>query len=239
MNDIPEIPILLLGDDGVGKSTFFSCVSFISLSSYDPLRSPASSSRLTLGSKSGPPQTLPTLRDLDQPFPFDIRLYNRSYRFLFSDTSSPTNFTLLKPSIIVLCYDISSPSTLHSLKAKWKYVVEMHFNYDESLPIIVLGLKRDVRSKGDYDGRVKAFHTDVDVMDDASEVPINFRKFVYPQEALRVAQEMRCDRYCECSALTGEVRIYQLFQSRGASTMLIMCKSCVVKSSKISPRQPS
>ncbi|KXL51323.1 hypothetical protein M433DRAFT_140772 [Acidomyces richmondensis BFW] len=185
MNDIPEIPILLLGDDGVGKSTFFS--------------------RLTLGSKSGPPQTLPTLRDLDQPFPFDIRLYNRSYRFLFSDTSSPTNFTLLKPSIIVLCYDISSPSTLHSLKAKWKYVVEMHFNYDESLPIIVLGLKRDVRSKGDYDGRVKAFHTDVDIMDDASEVPINFRKFVYPQEALRVAQEMRCDRYCECSALTGEL----------------------------------
>ena len=26
---------------------------------------------------------------------------------------------------------------------------------------------------------------------------------VFPQEALRVAAEMRCDRYCECSAKTG------------------------------------
>ncbi|KAI6949527.1 hypothetical protein KC321_g18554, partial [Hortaea werneckii] len=66
--DIPSVPILLLGDAGVGKSTFLS--------------------RLTLGNTA--PDTpitnpLPTLHDLNQPFPFDIRLYNRPYRFEFSD----------------------------------------------------------------------------------------------------------------------------------------------------------
>lgn len=28
---------------------------------------------------------------------------------------------------------------------------------------------------------------------------------VFPFEGLNTAQEMRCDRYCECSALTGEL----------------------------------
>jgi Ras homolog gene family, member A len=28
---------------------------------------------------------------------------------------------------------------------------------------------------------------------------------IYPQEAYRVAQEMRADRYVECSAVTGEL----------------------------------
>lgn len=48
---------------------------------------------------------------------------------------------------------------------------------------MVLGLKRDLRRE--WNG------------DDKSSV--------MPQEGLRVAQEMRCDRYAECSALTGEL----------------------------------
>lgn len=121
-----------------------------------------------------------------------MRLYNRPYRFEFYDTASPTNYTLLKPSVIILCYNIGDPDSLLSVRKKWKLAVETHFNYDESLPVIVLGLQRDVRSKrSDYDGKI----------DDR-------RTFVYPQEALRAAQEMRCDRYCECSALTGEVRSF-------------------------------
>lgn len=67
-----------------------------------------------------------------------------------------------------------------SLKDTWKNIVEVHFNYDESIPVLVLGLKRELRRDGVAD-------------------------MVYPQEALRVAAEMRCDRYCECSAVTGEL----------------------------------
>jgi hypothetical protein len=43
----------------------------------------------------------------------------------------------------------------------------------------MLGLKRDLR------------------VEDANTI--------YPQEAYRIAQELRCDRYLECSAMTGEL----------------------------------
>ncbi|WPG99982.1 putative transforming protein rho [Acrodontium crateriforme] len=184
MAEVPRVSILLLGDAGVGKSTFLS--------------------RLTLGMTKELNQPLPVLHDLDQPYPFNIRMYNRPYRFEFYDTASPKHFTLLRPSLIILCYSIAQPDSLRSLGSKWKEIVESHFNYDESLPVIVVGLQRDVREKSDYDGKVRqtAFESS-HITEDAK--PLNARTFVYPQEALRVAQEMRCDRYCECSALTGEL----------------------------------
>ena len=129
---------------------------------------------------------MPALRDLDQPFAFDITLFGRPYRFLFFDTASPTNYTLLRPDFIMLCYDISQRASLFSLQSRWKHLVETHFNYDEELPVMVLGLKRDRRREW-TDGQEAA------------------ERSVMPQEGLRVAQEMRCDRYAECSAQTGEL----------------------------------
>lgn len=46
---------------------------------------------------------------------------------------------------------------------------------------MVLGLKRDLRSE-----------------DDPNDI-------IYPQEAYRVAQEMRADKYAECSTVTGDL----------------------------------
>ncbi|OQO06474.1 hypothetical protein B0A48_08257 [Cryoendolithus antarcticus] len=180
--DAPEVPILLLGDAEVGKSTFLS--------------------RLSLGKQTHTSKdSLPLLRDLDQPFPFNIRMYNRPYRFEFYDTASPQNYTLLRPAVLVLCYSIADPASLQSLHTKWKAVVEQHFSYDEQMPIVVLGLKRDARCEEDYGGSVRPLAGDGY---GDSEV-LNGRTIVYPQEALKVAQGMRCDRYCECSALTGEL----------------------------------
>ncbi|PNP59389.1 hypothetical protein THARTR1_00879 [Trichoderma harzianum] len=51
----------------------------------------------------------------------------------------------------------------------------------DSLPVVVMGLKRDLRSENDPNG------------------------IIYPQDAYRMAQEMRADRYVECSAVTGEL----------------------------------
>lgn len=146
---------------------------------------------------------MPTLRDLDQPFPFNISLYNRPYRFDFFDTASPQHYSLLRPAVIVLCYSIANPESLRNLQTRWKYEVETHFNYDEQLPVIVLGLKRDVRTREDYGGVVRKKDGEGEGGEDSKV--LNGRTFVYPQEGLRVAQEMRCDRYCECSATTGEL----------------------------------
>ncbi|KAI7080976.1 hypothetical protein KC356_g9373 [Hortaea werneckii] len=211
--DVPSVPILLLGDAGVGKSTFLSYPSNPRQHRPDtPITNP-----------------LPTLHDLNQPFPFDIRLYNRPYRFEFSDTASPTHYTLLNPAVIVLCYSIADPTSLANLRTHWIRIAEDHFNPDDRIPILVLGLQRDVRGREeDYRGGVRpaaypptsitttssASSVDADGIDNDNEnendrdgdaVPLTPRTFTYPQEALRLAQEMRCDRYCECSALTGDL----------------------------------
>ncbi len=52
---------------------------------------------------------------------------------------------------------------------------------------MLLGLKRDLRSEDDPNG------------------------IIYPQEGYRIAQEMRCDRYLECSAITGEL-VHEVFE---------------------------
>lgn len=56
------------------------------------------------------------LRDMDQPFVFNIDLRDKKYRLEFSDTSSPDNWRLLDPDVIVLCYDISQRLSLINMK---------------------------------------------------------------------------------------------------------------------------
>ncbi|KAL5460957.1 hypothetical protein PMIN06_002483 [Paraphaeosphaeria minitans] len=174
----PEVKILLLGDEEVGKSTFLS--------------------RLSLGIRPHddddddddvPPYSLPQLRDEDQPFTFNVLLYNRGYTLAFSDTAAPTSYTLLRPDFIVLCYDVSRRSTLESLRTRWLPVVNSHFSYDEALPVMVLGLKRDLRREW----------TDAEKRDGGRG------ECVMPQEGLGLATEMLCDRYAECSAVSGEL----------------------------------
>ena len=153
-------------------------------------------SRLSLGVQPQnddlPPYSLPTLRDSDQPFEFDISLYNRPYKLQFYDTKSPENYTLLRPQFVILCYDISSRSSLESLSKTWLPIVNGHYNYDENLPVMVLGLKRDLRKQWKQE-----------------EVGENRQGLgassVMPHEGVQTAQRMLCDLYAECSALTGEL----------------------------------
>ncbi|KAB5586123.1 P-loop containing nucleoside triphosphate hydrolase protein [Coniochaeta sp. 2T2.1] len=156
-----KVSILLLGDEKCGKSTFLS--------------------RISQGDHKGPQQAIHLLRDLDQPFTFELRGRVGQYRLEFSDTSSPENWQLLRPDIVIICYDISKRLSLINMQ-------RMTFQATESiLPVLVLGLKRDLRSESDPNG------------------------IIYPQEAHQVAQEMRADMYMECSAVTGEL-LPQVFE---------------------------
>ncbi|KAL2116743.1 hypothetical protein VTJ04DRAFT_8911 [Mycothermus thermophilus] len=161
MEEEHTITILLLGDEKCGKSTFLSRISQ-GRQNLDGCR----------------PITL--LRDMDQPFIFEVRSRKGQYRFEFYDTSSPENWRLLRPDMVILCYDISQRLSLINLKHVWLPEIRTAFASD-SLPLLVLGLKRDLRSEDDPNG------------------------IIYPQEAHRVATEMRADRYMECSAVTGEL----------------------------------
>ena len=77
-------------------------------------------------------------------------MYNRSYRFEFSDTASPENYTLLHPNFVILCYDISNRESLINVQQSWRKDVTRNYSHsDESIPIMLLGLKRDLRMEGD------------------------------------------------------------------------------------------
>ncbi|KAJ2959766.1 hypothetical protein NQ176_g11093 [Zarea fungicola] len=174
--DADTVKLLLVGDERCGKTTFLS--------------------RLSAGEKTNP---IPLLRDIDQPFIFNIYLSAKSYRLEFHDTSSPENWRLLDPDVIVICYDISQRLSLLNMKRyvrptgwgnsqqyangimQWIDEVKKAFPRIDGLPIIILGLKRDLRSETDPNG------------------------IIYPQEAYQMAQTLRADRYVECSAVTGDL----------------------------------
>ncbi|CEJ79888.1 Putative Small GTPase superfamily [[Torrubiella] hemipterigena] len=152
------IKILMVGDERCGKTSFLS--------------------RLRAGENVNP---IPLLRDIDQPFKFNVNLGGQSRILEFYDTSSPDNWRLLDPDVVILCYDISQRLSLINMKRYWINEVKGAFSRVDSLPIIVLGLKRDLRSEDDPNG------------------------IIYPQEAYQMAQELRADRYVECSARSGEL----------------------------------
>ncbi|KAK6226004.1 Rho-like small GTPase [Colletotrichum tabaci] len=156
--DGDAIKILLVGDEKCGKTSFIS--------------------RLSAGEGTGP---ITLLRDIDQPFIFEIKLGQNPYRLEFYDTNSPENWKLLDPDIVILCYDISQRLSLINMRRHWLKEVKLSFRRPDRLPILLLGLKRDLRSEDDPNG------------------------IIYPQEAYQQAQEMRIDRYMECSAVTGEL----------------------------------
>lgn len=53
---------------------------------------------------------------MDQPFVFEIRTRAGKYRFEFYDTSSPESWKLLRPDLVVVCYDISQRLSLINLQ---------------------------------------------------------------------------------------------------------------------------
>lgn len=55
------------------------------------------------------------LRDIDQPFKFDVNMGSRRFRLEFYDTSCPDNWRLLDPNVIVICYDISQRLSLMNM----------------------------------------------------------------------------------------------------------------------------
>ncbi|KAK4455714.1 GTP-binding protein RHO4 [Podospora aff. communis PSN243] len=156
------VTILLLGDERCGKTTFLSRIS---------------QGRHNLNGQA----PIQLLRDMDQPFVFDIRSRKGQYRFEFYDTGSPDSWRLLEPDLVVICFDISHRPSLLNIQQLWVREFRSTFAAGDSLPLLVLGLKRDLRSE-----------------DDPNEI-------IYPQEAYGLAQQIRADKYMECSAVTGEL----------------------------------
>ncbi|OAA67218.1 Rho-like protein [Niveomyces insectorum RCEF 264] len=183
MDNPQPISVLLLGDENVGKSTFLSRLTL--LRTKDNLRNLA--------------HAPPLLRDSDQPFVFELRSRTQAFRLEFSDTASPENWRCLRPDVVVLCYDVSHRPSLASLQSRWTKEVRTVFAaHSDLLPVLVLGLKRDLRRSSSSGGGGGGDDDDDDNGQDTDSV-------VYPHEAYNLAQQLRADMYLECSAATGEL----------------------------------
>ena len=203
MDEPPAVTILLLGDPGCGKSTFLSYASRIRGKSSQYLEFCITDSKVTSKLSTGAASihthtpNLPHLRDEDQPFVYNISLYNRPYRFEFYDTGSPNSYTLLQPDYVLICYDISDRSSLVNVQHLWwPRMIEWYMKSRDDIPIMLLGLKRDLRVEG----------PGLDT--------------IYPQEGYRISAELRCDQYAECSAVTGELmaEVFEDVARRAAKT---------------------
>jgi GTPase SAR1 family protein len=73
-------------------------------------------------------------------------MYNRPYRFEFYDTASPQNYTLLQPDFVILCYDINNRVSLEDAQNDWRKQVYLHYRQEDKVPVMLLGLKRDLRA---------------------------------------------------------------------------------------------
>lgn len=123
-----------------------------------------------------------------RPFTFSVSLFRRPYTFhiwpstgtLFTDT-----FPEL-PRFVIITYDISDRASLHNAQYYWRKQFMYHYDaLEHTTPVMLLGLKRDLRTvETDEQGQYIC---------------------VMPEEGFRTAIEMRCDKYVECSALTGDL----------------------------------
>ncbi|KAE8149734.1 P-loop containing nucleoside triphosphate hydrolase protein [Aspergillus avenaceus] len=126
-------------------------------------------------------QQIQILHDSNQPFIYDIRFSKKSFTVELYDTAYPNqHWSTLQPDVVLLAFDISNRDTLSGLRT-WRQDIIRYFQHGhgERIPVMMVGLKRDLRVEGDG--------------------------IIYPQETYRIAQELRCDRYAECSAVTGEL----------------------------------
>ncbi|KAL4945492.1 hypothetical protein BDV06DRAFT_184706 [Aspergillus oleicola] len=133
------------------------------------------------GPQTSSKEPIDLLRDSNQPFVYDVNFSKKSFTLEIYDTANPNqHWTTLRPDVVLLAFDISDRRTVDGLKA-WRSDIIRYFQRGEGerIPVMMVGLKRDLRVEGEGT--------------------------IYPQETYRIAQELRCDRYAECSAVTGEL----------------------------------
>ena len=135
-------------------------------------------------------RNLPIKRiDLERrPFSFNVSLFNRPYTFHIWPSTS-TLFTDPFPDcprFVIITFDISDRASLYNAEKYWRKQFMVHYEeLEHSTPVMLLGLKRDLRT---------------DEIDEQGQYVC-----VMPEEGFKAAIEMRCDKYAECSALTGEL----------------------------------
>jgi Ras family len=74
-------------------------------------------------------------------------VHRRPFWFEFSDTSSLTNYTLIQLDLVILCYYVSNiePMAEVQRRRRMEVIVYHRKRREDRIPIMLMGLKRDLR----------------------------------------------------------------------------------------------
>lgn len=105
-------------------------------------------------------------------------------------------FSYSKADIIVIGFAVNDPESLDNARSKW---AEEALRYCPNAPIILVGLKKDLRSHSD-----EASHEEM----------------TSPAEIQQVARAIGAKKYIECSSLTGE-GVDDVFEAATRTSLLV------------------
>jgi len=131
----------------------------------------------------------------DQPFlgkyVANIEVDGKYIELALEDTPGQEDYDRLRPlsypesHVILICFAIDSPDSLHNVRDKWDQEVQ---HFCPGLPVILVGCKKDLR----HDPTV------------IEELKRTNQRPVTPEEGAAVATKIDAKMYLECSARTGE-----------------------------------
>ncbi|KAH3760583.1 rac gtpase [Pelomyxa schiedti] len=144
-----------------------------------------------------PEDYIPTVFD---NYSCNISLEGKSYNLNLWDTAGQEEYDRLRPlsypgtDIFVLCFSISSPSSLDNCRDKWK--TEINHHCPDAL-IILAGCKKDLRNDPNITSTLSR----------KRQHPVTF------EEGVKLARDLKCVKYMECSARTREGLVELIHES--------------------------
>jgi len=134
----------------------------------------------------------------------DCRVDGKAVQLALWDTAGQEEYERLRPlsyskaNVILIGFAIDQPDSLQNARSKWSDEVS---RYCPFVPVILVGLKKDLRNNSPDGG--------------------NRRNFVQPVHGEEVARLIGAKKYLECSALTGE-GVDDVFEAATRTSLLVL-----------------
>ncbi|KAK4056458.1 Rho GTPase [Microbotryomycetes sp. JL221] len=131
----------------------------------------------------------------------ELRLDGKPVQLALWDTAGQEEYERLRPlsysksHVIVIAFALDAPDSLDNVSAKW--IEEVRSLCGSSVPVVLVGCKRDLRDSGGGSG-----------------------KFVTTEQGQRIALEIGARAYHECSALMNE-GVDEVFEKATRLSMLV------------------
>jgi Rho family protein len=134
----------------------------------------------------------------------DCRVDGKAVQLALWDTAGQEEYERLRPlsyskaHVILIGFAIDRPDSLLNARRKWSNEVA---RYCPNAPIILVGLKKDLRNSSDEKS--------------------NAKKYVQTAQAEEVARAIGAKKFLECSALTGE-GVDDVFEAATRTSLLVL-----------------